>query len=653
LNINIGVDYQPLLYYDFASIAILSIIIFSMLSRKTIKGLSNVFFFHVVILTFLACITDVLSETPSVPVFIQIICDYAYYIFTIIIPAIYIMYIYVNVGLWHHFQSSLLTRIAISFPLVVAALILFCNVFNHWAFIVTAEGKYIRGPLQPVLICCCLVYLIVGVIILVKFRKLVSIYKFLPLIIMIPCIISGLFFQQFNQGFETTLFGLTIGILIISFTVQRHNEDIHEITGIKNEACEVEELQKVFATNQNCCIILVKVKNLETYRSIRGTNIYNKMLAAVSRIMIDSVRKRSHVNSDLYFMKDASFVIRIDTCNVKVVRNIAAELTDNLRHNTIVNDVHISVDCRSCIIRVPDDIRTYKDLEIFRNNFEQKLIDTPSPILLSSFINSKDFKIKNEINEIIADALENNRFEMYYQPIYSLKEKRYVSAEALIRLNNPEYGFISPAIFIPAAEANGSIHEIGDYVIEAVTKFAAECDMEKLGMDYLEYNLSSAQCIEMNLVEKMTTMIRKYDVLPKMFNLEITETASDFDPIISMMNVAQLKRNGFSFSLDDYGTGYSNITRLIELPIDVVKLDKSFVDQMSNPDMWTAIEYQVKMFKEMEKKILVEGIEDKETMDIFKRLGCDYIQGFYLSKPLPEKEFIAFMLEKNCGIKPE
>ncbi|MCQ2576322.1 MAG: EAL domain-containing protein [Treponema sp.] len=650
MNINLGVDYQPLLHYDFASIAILSIVIISMLSRKIVKGLSNVFFFQVVILTFLACLTDVFSEIPGLPISLKLICDYGYFIFTIMVPALYILYIYVNVGLWHHFKANLLTRIAIAVPLAFAVLILICNVFNHWAFIVTPEGNYIRGPMQPVLICCCLSYLIVGVIILIKFRKLVSITKFLPLMVMIPCVISGLFFQQFNQGVETTLFGLTIGILIISFTVQRHNEDIHGITGIKNETCAIEELPKVFSTNQNCCILLLKIKNQEAYRSTRGVEIYNKMLAAVSKIVIAAVKKRTHVDSDLYFMKDGTFLIRIDSCNTRMARNIAADFTDDLRHNTIINDVSISVDSRTCIIRVPDDIHTYKDLEIFRDNFDKKLIDTPAPVLLGSFIDSKDFKIKNEINEIITDAIENKRFEMYYQPIYSLKEKKYISAEALIRLNNPKYGFVSPAIFIPASESNGSIHEIGDYVIDSVTKFAAGCDMDKLGLKYIEYNLSSAQCIEMNLVEKLLNIAKKYQIKPEKFNLEITETASDFDPIISMMNIEQLNRSGFSISLDDYGTGYSNITRVIELPVEIVKLDKSFVDQMSNPDMWTAIEYQVKMFQEMEKKILVEGVEDEETVKVFERLGCDYIQGYHFSKPLPEKEFIEFIKEHN-GIK--
>ena len=99
--------------------------------------------------------------------------------------------------------------------------------------------------------------------------------------------------------------------------------------------------------------------------------------------------------------------------------------------------------------------------------------------------------------------------------------------------------------------------------------------------------------------------------------------------------------------MDDYGTGYSNVKRLTELPLDIVKLDKSFVDEMDKPQMWSVIVNTVNMFKEMNKIILVEGVEDQKTLDAFINLGCDYIQGYYFSKPIPEDEFVDFLMQHN------
>ncbi len=224
---------------------------------------------------------------------------------------------------------------------------------------------------------------------------------------------------------------------------------------------------------------------------------------------------------------------------------------------------------------------------------------------------------------------------------------KFVSAEALIRLIDDKYGFVSPGLFIPAAEASGAIHQIGDYVIDAVCEFMSKCDLDKMGLEYIEINLSAAQCVETDLVFKVLSTLDKYKLTPDKINLEMTETAADADPSMVDSNLKRLNEKGIRFSLDDYGTGYSNIKRVISLPFDIVKLDKSFVDEMDDPQMWIVIKNTVNMLHEMKKDILVEGVEEEKTLNRFLNLGCEYIQGFYFSKPLPAREFIKFMLENN------
>ena len=645
INALLGESYKVVLHYDVTSLVILAVITISMITRKAVKGLSNRLFFYVVIFDALACIADLISETRTINITIRIACDYLYFIYTTMIPALYVLYLYANIGLWHYFKSHLRVRIAISFPAMVALFILVLNLFTGWAFTVTPQGDYSRGPLQLGLIMCCLTYLIVGVVILFYWHKIIPRSRLIPLFIMIPCVLAGLVFQQIHIGFETTLFGLTIGILIISFTVQRTDENIDEIRGLKNGDCASEELRKAFATNQNFGLIFIRVMNQESFRKSRDVTMYNKFLKAIGKNLTDVVVRHQHVNCDVYYLHNSTYGIKVNTCNLRIARNIAQEIAQSLRKKVKIDDVSISVDSRICVASIPEDINNLKDLRTFQHNFYTKLPDSNEPVMLANYVNSIDFKIHNELDEIIFNALENHKFKMYYQPIYSIKEKRFNSAEALIRLNDEKYGFISPALFIPAAEANGAIHEIGDFVIDEVSRFTAECNLKRLGLDYLEYNLSAAQCIETNLTEKICTATQKYKLLPSQLNLEITETAADFDPIISERNIKALKAKGYAFSLDDYGTGYSNIKRLIELPFDIVKLDKSYVDEMKNPLMWAAIENHVRMFKEMDKKILVEGVEDLETFKAFEALGCDYIQGYYFSRPLPEEDFISFLLQ--------
>ena len=141
----------------------------------------------------------------------------------------------------------------------------------------------------------------------------------------------------------------------------------------------------------------------------------------------------------------------------------------------------------------------------------------------------------------------------------------------------------------------------------------------------------------------MLNTLKKYDITSDKINLEITETAVSYGQSIMKNNLDKLSTAGVSFSLDDYGTGYSNMRRVVQLPLKIVKLDKSFVDEQNNPKMWIMIQNTVKMLKDMNMEIVVEGIEDGETADQFASLDCDFIQGYYYSRPIPEDEFVDFI----------
>ena len=143
------------------------------------------------------------------------------------------------------------------------------------------------------------------------------------------------------------------------------------------------------------------------------------------------------------------------------------------------------------------------------------------------------------------EALAEHRFEVYYQPIYSVEAKRFTAAEALLRLNTEKYGFISPDIFIPAAERSGAIHRIGRYVLEEVCNFIAEDSWKELGLAYIDVNLSAVQCLEKNLAHEISEILYKHHVKPEQINLEITETAASFGQHEMIANIENLSARGF------------------------------------------------------------------------------------------------------------
>ncbi|MDE7062700.1 MAG: EAL domain-containing protein, partial [Lachnospiraceae bacterium] len=174
-------------------------------------------------------------------------------------------------------------------------------------------------------------------------------------------------------------------------------------------------------------------------------------------------------------------------------------------------------------------------------------------------------------------------------------------------------------------------------------------DFKKLGLDYIEVNLSGAQFMNGTLPDTLLSIMNRYGIDPDKINLEITETVTAYTQRVMTENLEKLTQAGLSFSLDDYGTGYSNTKRILQLPLKIVKLDKSFVDEQHNPKMWIFLKNTIKMLKDMNMEIVIEGVETQEMLDAFSDLKCDFIQGYYFSKPIPRNDFVSFIMDFNVA----
>ena len=215
--------------------------------------------------------------------------------------------------------------------------------------------------------------------------------------------------------------------------------------------------------------------------------------------------------------------------------------------------------------------------------------------------------------------------------------------EGNLRLTDEKHGVIAPEIFIPAAEQSGLIIPIGDFMLETIYRFISENDFAELGLEYIEINLSVGQCFQIDLFNKIILLQRKYNVSPSNVNFEITETTYDDIGNVGCNNINLLVHEGYKFSLDDYGTGYSNIKRTVKLPVSLIKLDKSLIDDIMQEEYASVVRNTIKMMKDIHKHVLAEGVETQTQFECLKEMDCDYIQGYYFSKPLSEKDFIAFL----------
>ena len=246
--------------------------------------------------------------------------------------------------------------------------------------------------------------------------------------------------------------------------------------------------------------------------------------------------------------------------------------------------------------------------------------------------------VENDIHK----AIRNDELIVYYQPQMDIAQNKIIGAEALVRWEHPEKGFVSPGLFIPIAEESGIIIKLEEWIIEKALAEIKELT-KKLGhfpLDHIAINISTVHFLQPHFVEKLMLQLYKYGVKPEWIELEITESGIMRNIDDAAKKIKELKNFGFTVAIDDFGTGYSSLAYLKQLPVNIVKIDQSFVLNMhENKGDATIVEAVTAIAGKFNFKVLAEGVEDEETLALLKRFNCDMYQGYYGYKPMPMGEF--------------
>lgn len=641
------------IYFDIAAVILAVLMIVSLFVRGLYKGRTNKMFIILCVLTciegLLDCVSNLYGKILPENEFTipdQSMLNYAYFFLRNATTPYYIFYIYSVLGVWHEFKTKKWLLPCLLIPYSIDVLLLISNRWTNFVFTYTQSGHYMRGRLIFVLYAVAFYYMILALVIVISKRKIMMKSKMIILVSYVPISAIAVLAQFLFSSLRVEIISTAVMAIVVAIGVQRPEENYDLVVNSQSFSSFINDADTIFMTKRPISTIFVKIANHKMLRNNIGLESYSMLLRSVSD-RIQKVCRIMSLYADVYYMDRGAFAVIVDYEKRDMLQDCGRLLSAYFQDVIDLGGIEITMDARIVMALVPYDLDTKEQFIGFASNFSHLFPAENSLLLLEDYADDKTYKIQNEIDQIINRALQEKYLQMYYQPIYSIKEKKFTSCEALIRLIDPEFGIVSPGVFIPASEKSGAIHQIGDFVIDEVCNFIDKNNMKDMGVHYVEINLSVAQCVEPNLCDKFNRILGKYNLSHDSINVEITETAVDSDHDITIENIEKMSEQGYSFSLDDYGTGYSNVQRLATLPLDIVKLDKSFVDEMDDPNMYKVIVNTVNMLKKLNKKILVEGVETRENFEIFERLGCDYIQGFYFSRPLPAKDYIKFVKEKN------
>ena len=352
----------------------------------------------------------------------------------------------------------------------------------------------------------------------------------------------------------------------------------------------------------------------------------------------------SHFSSDI-------FCIGIyDPCGSRSVENVIDTLKLKLAkpiHLSNGHDVTVSVSIG--VAEYPEcanealDLINCAEIVMFKSKKKQKngvqYYDSPT---------IQEFIEKINIEQKLEKALKEQGFFMCYQPQYSTDNKKLRGVEALVRWKDEDGKIISPGTFIPLAEKNGSILQLGDWILEkAISDFSKWLNQYQFNDITLSINISALQFKNKEFIATLERVLERYSMPPELIELEITESVfiDDMNDVIEKMNI--LREMGIRFSMDDFGTGFSSLSYLRRLPIDTLKIDKSFIDSVvtDNPTR-TIAETIIDMGRKLGFHTIAEGVEDEVQFDVLKDIGCDNIQGYYMGKPMVSEKIEMLLADR-------
>jgi len=284
------------------------------------------------------------------------------------------------------------------------------------------------------------------------------------------------------------------------------------------------------------------------------------------------------------------------------------------------------------------DIALYEAKEV-RNTYK----------IYNPVINSK-LNYLNQLKNDLFDVLNQEQLYLLYQPQVRLSDGKIIGMEALVRWLHPVHGVISPLEFIPLAESNGMMVEIGDWIMQEACRTLRIWRDQGFDKLCMAVNLSPIQVAEKNLFDKVSQCMFEYDISPDELELEITETLTIANPERAKATCKRFADMGISIAIDDFGTGYSSLSRLREMPIKTLKIDRSFISDMCNDhDDRVFVEMIIKLSKMLNVSVVAEGVEQIEHVNFLNGLACDIGQGYYFSPPVRADEFLTLL--KQCTLE--
>lgn len=522
-------------------------------------------------------------------------------------------------------------------PYAAAEILILTNQWTNLCFFMNDTG-YHRGTLMPLLYGLGAFYVLMGFLFFIRSMKAITKADSIAVGSFIVIATLGIVLQAVRSDILIELFAEALACLVIMMVLEEKTGHIDQMTGLLNRFAFSDNLRRMLSVKKNFDIVVVRSLDVDGLAKRYGDRAADAFLLYFATYLSEAASS----SGTLYCFKRGEFVAIFKEPSEEsalFARKVIER--SKLPWKLGKDDIHMS--SVAAEVHIPNLLNAYEEMEDLLS-----AVASYNPTQEGSYIipekEVKAMVLYRVYEGELKSAVENGSLSVYYQPIYSLKERKTVSAEALLRIPIEPFRSISPETYIPIAERSGLICDIGRFVFEDVCRFLSEEETKSSNIRYIELNLSVYQFLRGDLVEEFEAIRKRYDVDPSKINLEITETggALNKNEIIEALN--RFKALGYTLSLDDFGTGYSNIVRMVSCKFENIKIDKSILWNIEKEENGEETLRSLASFIKIQgSSIIQEGVETDAQLDMVRACGCDYVQGFYFSKALPKLEFLAYL----------
>lgn len=636
------------LYFDFAALTIISLNLFIFYYRKYPANYPTRLFKTIIFVSLCSVLLDISGvllnvHASAVPLFFLMLINTLYYIVQNSIPVLAMLYIFSLTGWLYTLKLSRL--ILLLMPWIATELLILTNIISGVLFWFDTNHTYFHGAGLFLVYISAFLYAALIVLCVVRFKRILDRRTRFTIYGFIVISVSAILVQFLVPSALVQCLGIALSQLLVLLTIQNPDEYVDKTTGFLNRAGFIYQTGLYAANHISFHTLLIVVRNIQFLRNYFGLNFYASLMKEIATWL----QSQSHFSYISTWLGEGQFSFSLESkTEEEEASRLFAAVRERFRRPWQIEGNSVNLSVRLCRVQFLKEISDVNDFFHCLDTLARPVSSLQNGVLLKlEHLGLPDRQQEARVSLAVRRGFSEQRFSVYYQPIVSATSLEPISAEALSRLFDTQEGPISAEDFIPIMERSGEIVALSSLVLrEAATLFASQ-DLANRGMKHIEVNLSVVDCLQQDMAERIQLIVADCGLQPDQICLEITETAAANSTQLLAKNMKTLADKGFLFALDDFGSGFSNINYLMDLPFKMVKIDKKLIERgfQSQKDR-IVLEGVIAMFKRIELEIVAEGVESELQLQGLRDMGCDYLQGYWISRAMPAKAFMSF-LEKG------